>query len=244
MACVHPPELSMAELLAYLDGEADHQVAEHVEQCLHCRQRAECLAELQRRLTAALYRVTCPSPVDLGEYYLGLLPRERVAAVSRHLDGCPHCSREAAQLEAYLSELTAELEFSPRERIKVWVAELVRGEEGRERPPALLPVPAAMGLRGEERAPRLYQAGEAQIAIEIQDDVQQPGRKTLLGLVTGVATHNLVSHLWQTGQRVAEVSVDEQGNLIIAGLVPARYDLILSGLGTEIHIQSLEVGES
>lgn len=244
MACAYPPELSEAELLAYLDSEADNQVTAHVEQCPHCRQRGQRLADLQGRLTAALYRVTCPSPLELGEYHLGVLPRERMAAVSRHLEGCPHCSREVAQLQAYLGELAADLEFSPRERIKVWVAELIRGEGGRDRPPALVLAPAAMGLRGEERGPRLYQAGEAQIAIEIQDDVQQPGRKTVLALVTGVATHSLVGHLWQAGQRVAEVPVDELGNLIIAGLVPASYDLILSGPGTEIHIQGLEVGES
>lgn len=242
MACAYPSELTDGDLLAYLDGEASTKVATHAEQCPHCRERAQNLARLQGRLTAELYRIACPSPEELGEYQLKVLPRDHAAAVAGHLDGCPHCSREIAQLQDYLGELAPDLEFSPLERVKVLVAQLVGGGEGWGRSPAL--APAYAGLRGAEAGPRLYQAGEAQIAIEIQDDAQNPGRKMVLGLITGIDTRDLVGRLWQAGQLVAEVPVDELGNLIIANLAPASFELILSGPGLEIHIQDLDVGES
>ncbi|MGD8473896.1 MAG: hypothetical protein PVH59_07210, partial [Anaerolineae bacterium] len=98
------------------------------------------------------------------------------------------------------------------------------------------------GLRGEETGPRLYQAGEAQVAIEIQDDATRGDRKTLLALVTGVDTSELVAHLWLADRRVGQVPVDELGNLVVPDLAPGSYELILSGPEVEVHIRDLDVG--
>jgi anti-sigma factor RsiW len=244
MDCVMPPELGDRELLAYLDGEAGHQVVVHLEQCPHCRERAEQLAQLQGRMTAELYRITCPSTMELGEYHLGLLPGDRSAAVSRHLMECPHCSGELAQLKGYLGELAPELEFSPMERIKVLVARLVGDRKGRAQPGAPTLAPAYAGVRGGENGPRIYQAGDAQIVIEIQDDAMQPGRKALLGLIMGIEPRDLVGHLWLGDQPVAQAPVDELGNLSITNLAPDSYELILKGPDLEIQIQDLDVGAS
>ena len=248
MACVSPPELNDRELLTYIDGEADQQVVAHLERCPHCRQKAQRLARLQDRLTARLYRFTCPSPVELGEYHVGLLPRDQAAAVARHLAECPHCTREVTQLKDYLTELAPALGPSPLERIKerarVLVARLVNGgwEAGLLGQPAL--APAYAGLRGEEREPTLYQADDIQVAIEIQEEAEQPDRRVLLGLVIGTEPSRVKAHLWQADQHVAVVSVDELGNFVIPDLAPGSYDLILSGPEIEIHIQDLRVGTS
>lgn len=244
MDCVMPPELNDRELLAYLDGEASHQVVAHLEQCPHCRERAEALARLQGQMTAKLYRITCPSTMELGEYHLGLLPGDRSAAVSRHLMECPHCSGEVAQLTGYLGELAPELELSPVERVKVLVAQLVGGRKGSARPRAPTLAPAYAGVRGGEEGPRLYQAGDAQIVIEVQDDAMQPGRKALLGLIMGIEPRDLVGHLWLGDQAVAQAPVDELGNLTITNLAPDSYELILKGPGLEIRILDLDVGVS
>jgi hypothetical protein len=248
MACVSPPELSDRELLTYIDGEADQQVVAHLERCPHCRERARRLARLQDHLTAQLYRVVCPSPLELGEYHLGLLPRDQAAAVARHLAECPHCAREVAQLKEYLTDLAPALEPGPLERIKertrILVARLVNGglEAGLLGQPAL--APAYAGVRGEGGEPYLYQTDDVQIAIEVQDDAERPGRKAILGLVIGVEPSGLKTHLWQAEQRVAVVSVDELGNFVIPNLAPGRYELILSGPEVEVHIQELQVGTS
>jgi anti-sigma factor RsiW len=101
MACVSPPEPADRDLLAYIDGEPDDRVAVHLEQCPHCRERAQHLARLQDILTAHLYRFNCPPPATLGEYHLGVLPGDRAAAVTQHLAECPRCGSEIAQLKDY-----------------------------------------------------------------------------------------------------------------------------------------------
>jgi hypothetical protein len=248
MTCVSPPELNDRELLTYIDGEADHRVVAHLERCPYCRQKAHHLARLQDRLTARLYRFTCPSPVELGEYHVGLLPRDQAAAVARHLTECPHCTREVTQLRGYLAELATAMEPSPLERIKerarVLVARLVNGgwEAGLLGQPAL--APAYAGVRGEEREPYLYQADEVQIAIEVQGDAERLDRKVILGLVIGTEPSGVEAHLWQADQHVAVVPVDELGNFVIPDLAPGSYELILSGPEIEIHIQDLQVGTS
>jgi hypothetical protein len=186
--------------------------------------------------------------VELGEYHVGVLPRAQAAAVARHLAECPHCTREVAQLKDYLAELATAMEPSPLERIKerarVLVAHLVNGglEAGLLGQPAL--APAYAGVRGEEKEPTLYQADDIQVAIEIQEDAEQPDRKVLLGLVIGTEPSGVEAYLWQADQRVAVVSVDELGNFVIPNLAPGSYELILSGPEIEIHIQDLQVGTS
>jgi hypothetical protein len=243
MACSLPPELDVSELLVYLDDKTDREVAAHLEQCPHCHARAQRLAHMQDRLTAGLYRVTCPSPTELGEYHLGVLPRDQGVAVARHLTDCPHCSREVAQLTGYLDELAADIEFGPLDRIKIWVAELVGGT-GADRPGTRALAPAFAGIRGDEEGPRIYQAGDVQIAVDVQDDATQPDRKMVLGLITGIELHELTGHLWLAGEHVAKSAVDDLGNLIIGNLEPGDYLLILSGSDLEIQIQDLDVRTS
>lgn len=247
MTCVSPPRPADRTLLAYLDGEADDQVIAHLARCPYCRERAQRLARLQDRLTARLYRFNCPSPTELGEYQLGILRDEQAVAVAQHLAECPRCGRELSQLQGYLTELRPTLELSrlerARERARILVARLVSGGGmGRAgRPPSL--VPAYSGIRGEEGEPIIYEADEVQVVVEIQEDPDQPGHKTVLGLVVGVDDpHEVEVHLWRDDQRVATGPMDETSNFVIPNLAPGHYELILSGPEVEIHIQDLEVG--
>jgi anti-sigma factor RsiW len=247
MTCVSPPELADRDLLTYIDGEADDRVIAHLEQCPHCRARAQRLARLQDWLTARLYRFNCPSPIELGEYQLGILPGERAAAMARHLAECPRCAQEVAQLQGYLADLAPTLELSPLERVReqarILVARLVSGGfEGRQSGyPAL--APAYAGLRGREGEPLIYEANQVQVVLDIQEDPRQPGRQTILGLIVGVDhPRELEALLWQDDQCIATISVDEASNFFIPNLTPGRYELILSGPGVEIHIQGLDVG--
>lgn len=244
MACTLPPELDNATLLAHLDGEADPEVAVHLEECSHCQARAQRLVALQGRLTAALYRVTCPSLMELGEYHLGMLGREQAAAVDQHLAECPHCSREVAQLKGYLGELAADVAFRPLERIKVLVAKLVGSGAGtdRRRRAALAPVYA--GIRGEEEGPHIYEAGEIQIVLEIQEDAEQPDRRTVLGLVTGLEADGWQVQVWRGEERIADAPVDELGNFVLRNLAPGSYELNVTGPDVSIQIQDFDVGKT
>jgi hypothetical protein len=247
MACVSPPELDDGELLTYVDGEADRRVVAHLEQCPHCREKARRLARFQGRLTRQLYRITCPSPLELGEYHLGMLSTAQAETVAEHLVGCPHCAREVAQLEGYLAELESSLKPNllkqVKQRVRVLIAHLISGDSEGDwmRQPAF--APAYAGIRGEGEEPLIYQADDIQVVVQAQEDAEQPDRKTILGLVIGlVEGQELKAHLWRSGQRIATVPVDESGNFVIPGLTPGGYELILSGPEVEIHIQELQVG--
>jgi hypothetical protein len=127
-------------------------------------------------------------------------------------------------------------------QVRVLFARLVSGSEAPPLfgGPAL--APAYASLRGAEAGPALYEADEFQIAIEVQDDAQEPHCKAILGLTLGPDPSGGLAFLWQARQRVAVVPVDDLGNFVIPGLSPGSYELILSGPGIEIHIQELPVG--
>ena len=243
MACVSPPELDDRALLTYIDGEARPDIVAHLERCSHCRERAHRLARLQGRLTSLLYRIECPSPLELGEYNLGILPAARMEAIAHHLDICPHCRREVAQLESYLAKLAPPPEPNPLEQVvehvRVLVARLVSG--GLPGPVAL--APAYTGTRGDEpAATRVYQADNVRVIVETEADMERPGHSTVLGLVIGLeAVRGFEAHLWQTGRRVTTTSIDELGNFVIPGLLPGEYELILASPDLEIHIENVQL---
>jgi hypothetical protein len=239
MDCVSPPELDDRHLWSYVDGEADHETMLHLERCEHCGEKAKALAQLQVRVKSRLYRITCPSPLELGEYHLRILPSPQVLVIAQHVRECPHCEAEVAQLESYLSDLTVPTSYL--QKIKVLVAQLISqgGSDQKSGAPSMTPTLA--GLRGEEDEPFIYQADNVRIMIEVQDDVEQMGLKTLLGLVTGLESNNFTIQVSQEGQVIATSSVDEIGNFMISHLEPSDYALILTGPNIEIHIQSLLV---
>ncbi len=241
MTCVSPPELTDDQLLAYLDGQAAREVEAHLQQCPHCRERMNSLANFQSRLTSQLYRLTCPSARELGEYHLGILPSARGEEVTRHLAECPHCTQELAQLETYLGKLSPDVEFNLREKIRVLVAQLVGGDTSEGRPGPLVMLPVGVGVRGEPEAVRVYQADGIQIVIETQSDPHTPGRQVLLGLITGTDIGGWKADLWQDKQLVATTSVDDLGNLYLAGLSSGQYELVLTGLDIEIHLSAVQV---
>jgi anti-sigma factor RsiW len=243
MSCISPPQPADIDLLAYLDGESDDQVTTHLERCPHCRERARKLGHLQDHLTARLYRYNCPSTAELGDYHLGLLPQGQEAALAHHLTECPRCAYEVSQLEAYLADLAPALEQpgtleQVTDRVRVLVARLVNGGMTVDLPGQ----PALVGVRGDEREPLIYEADGVQVVLEVDQDPDQPERRSILGLVIGVDDPGQLDvHLWRSDQPVATIQVEDVGNFVISNLAPGRYELIVSGPELEIHIQELEV---
>ena len=186
----------------------------------------------EARLTAILYRAFCPDTSELGEYRFELSPPERDAFIRDHLKECPHCRLEIQQLAQFLKDVSPDLEYSPLERFKIWIAELMP-----ELPDASRPL--AFGLRGESSGQKFYQAGDAQITLEIQDDPAAPGNKIVLGLVLGIATAGLQVYYLRSGEQLGSSLVDELGNFILAGLEPGEYDLLLQNETVEIQILNL-----
>lgn len=189
------------------------------------------------QLTERLYRRFCPDPVELGEYSLQMLAQDRMTAIRLHLETCPHCRDELSQLQNYLEDLAPSLEYSLLEKVKIWIARQLP-----EVPQAGLGMAPAYALRGRQESGEeslSYQAGEALVSLERQSDPDLPGKKTILGLVSGTGLVNLQAILWQNGQRLSETGVDEIGNFVFSHLEQGQYELILASPDVEIHIQEL-----
>jgi hypothetical protein len=240
MPCTAPPALSDSQLLTYLDGEAGPEIQGHLARCAACQQRADRLGQLQESLRSRLFRQLCPESSELGELQLGLLPQGRVQAVEEHLTACPHCTRELAALSGYLAELAPTLERSlveqVVEKVKVLVARLVQGGQT-----GMAFAPVAAGIRGGDSGPLIYEAGDVQIVLDLQDDSGGPDQRTLLGLLTGMAPDDVRAHLYREGQLVTTTEVDDLGNFVLSDLDPASYELIVSGPDLEVHIQTLDI---
>ncbi|MCB9420732.1 MAG: carboxypeptidase regulatory-like domain-containing protein [Ardenticatenaceae bacterium] len=194
------------------------------------------MEDIEKRLAAQLYRVTCPTPTELGEYHLHLISGTQADTIRQHLHICPHCQAELSQLQAYLTDLTPDVERSLSERVQIWIARLIPA--GTMGGGALQP---ALALRGQDDGPLMYEAGAAQLTLEVQDDPEKVGARAVLGLLIGVETVETVAHLWQNAQKTAQIPVDEIGNFTFTGLAPGRYELIVSGPDFEIHVQELVV---
>lgn len=245
MACVSPPELTDLQLLTFIDGDADAAVQRHVAVCAGCRSRAEALARWQTELSARLFRADCPPSLELGEYQMGLLPRPRAQLVERHVAVCPHCQHELAQFAEFMAEpppAPVEMWAPVRDRLRVLVAQLVSGGRslGAWGGPSL--APALAGVRGDDNGPLIFQAGDVELAMDVQPD-QQPGLVTLFGLVSGIDDPaDAEVRLWRQNRLVAATQVDDLGNFVVAALPPDRYELILTATDVEIHVQALDLG--
>src|SRR5262245_2083178 len=237
MKCITSPALEDTKIMSYLEGEAEESVIAHIKACSFCSEKAEQWTLLQNGLRKQLYRVTCPTQMELGDYHLGLLPDARKLIVAQHVRECPLCRREVAELEKFLTELNPEPGFL--EPIKALIASLVSGPGVDQNHPDL--ASAFGGLRGEGDEPFIYQADQVRIVIEVQDDVEQIGLKILLGLVTGLESNEFTIQVSQGDNVIATTSVDEIGNFLISHLSPGHYKLVLTGPNMEIHVQSLPV---
>ena len=197
------------------------------------------MTELENRLTAALYRVICPDSTELGEYHLGFVTGSRATFIDQHLNECPYCSREVAQLDSFLTQVKSDLDFSTAERIKIWIARLAPDLAAGSG--AAMPALAFRGDDDEAGSGRslVFEAGDTQLMIDVQDDPGDASRKSLIGLIIGIDPVDLEARLWLDGRPVATAGVDDLGNFTLSDLEPDHYELIVTGPGMEIYVQEL-----
>jgi hypothetical protein len=175
-----------------------------------------------------------------------MLASARISAVAQHLQSCPYCRQEVAQLQRFLASPDPMRQPSPWERakgrVRVVVAQLLSGPQWTGLPSFGAPAPALAGIRGAEEAPFIFEADDVQVVIEIHGDPEWPDRKSILGLVMGVDDPGAMkAHLWQAGTLRNTQPVDGLGNFVFSNLPAECFELILSGLDTEIHIQELDL---
>lgn len=224
-SCIFPPELDDKQLLAYLDEpDKDPEIVRHLADCPYCQARANALDRFQKRLTTRLYRSTCPTPLELGEFHTHMLPASRRLVVGQHLRQCPRCTEEISHLEDYLSE------DKPRQTILASVQEFFAN---------LIPGKTMTfgAVRGADDGPRTYQVEDLLFSINVNEDMETPGYKMVLGLVEGLGSDGFTMEAYQEGNLIATSLIDEFHYFQFTHLDPGIYDLVLPGWQTKIHLK-------
>ena len=183
----------------------------------------------------------CPSSDQLRDYHFNLLDNAEVISIDDHLHRCPHCTHHLAELNQFLSveeswtEIEPEPLAGPLQHIRQVIAELQRlGTSGF--------TPAFAGIHGGVQEDQyLYQAGDVQINIDIQNDPDRPELRDLLGVVLGGNIEGWTVHLWREQQRLATVLIDDLGSFRFSHLPPADYTLIISGPQVTIRVPRVAV---
>lgn len=161
MNCIFPPELTDPQIMAYLDDPDAHQeTARHLAQCPYCRQNATSLERFQKRLGTRLFRAACPSPAELGEYYLRMLPASPRLVLAAHLRLCRYCQQEITEMAQFLDQPSPRKDlFKP---VKTLLARLPHSEAEAHSARA---VPA---LRGGMKKQTIFTAKGFVITLEAQ----------------------------------------------------------------------------
>jgi hypothetical protein len=188
------------------------------------------MADIEQKLKRFLFRSFCPDSTELGEYALNLLDRTEAQKLKRHLKDCSHCQRELSQLKSYLNDLSADLDLSLVEHVKVWVGKLI--DQSGTQLPALAPA-----LRGGPEKILLYQAGEMQVSLQVQVNHKDPKLRDISGLLIGTEPEGWLASLWQEGRHAATSEVDELSSFSLKGVLPGGFTLILNSNESEILIE-------
>jgi hypothetical protein len=225
------PQTSDLTLLKYIDGEANSAEAQTIEASEELLQRSQQLASEQKMWQSALYRVECPSSIVLGEYNLQLLSHAEKSTVAGHLNTCPLCTSELAELKNFVGA-------SPKNKLKEFlqsgkriVAELLEAPKG----------DLAMQTRGLGLGARVYIAGGLQFSLSAQPDPGDEKLKSIIGLATGEEADGMVAHLVHEGNSVQISEVDELGNFRFRGLDQGVFDVFVRGEDVTVEIGSFEV---
>jgi anti-sigma factor RsiW len=237
MTCIDPGAATPEDLLAYADGDAPPTIVEHIRACPACAAVAAGYAATQRRLRRSLYRFDCPSPQELGDYELGLLPPTERTRVAAHVVACPPCADELRTLRDFLASEPAELTRPAAGTLRRLVATLL----------APAPGTAYAGLRGADDATaQTYQAGGVTIALDTQFDPRR-GRGALAGLLwhedpAAADLAGAAATLLAPDGATRTTALDDVGNFAFDDLAPGRYQVEVT-LGDQlVTIPELRIG--
>jgi hypothetical protein len=223
--CVDPAAIADWELVAYADGEALEHVAEHLKRCAACRARLETYRTLEQSLRERLYRLDCPSPDALRAYYWGHLPDGEQARIETHLETCPHCATELAELEQFVASERETPTGTLLDRARV-AAERARLAVARLVSPSPNLAPA---LRGETREVLLFEADDVALSLNLEQETT--GRYTLFGQILSPEPADTVGGQVEVsfqGEDRAPVrtAVDANGGFALPDLCPGVYQLV------------------
>lgn len=236
--CIEPGAVQDWELEACVNDKATPHVMKHLEHCPACRTRLSEYVQFERRLRQILYRFDCPSPDMLRDYYWGYLPADERRRVEAHLDSCPHCTAELADLAGFVAaERTQPLNTLLNQarqaaaQARLVVAQIVS--------PGLQPVPA---LRGETREVLFFEAKDVALTVNLEQE--NAGAYTLFGQILSpepIVFAGGYARLTDYEGNIAPVQavLDANGGFTLPDLRSGIYQLVVSLPDQRIVIPTL-----
>jgi hypothetical protein len=237
MKCITSPALDDTQIVSYVEGEADDIVVAHIKECPFCSERANRWSLLQNSLRKQLYRVTCPTPVELGDYHLGLLSAPQVLVVAQHLRECPLCRREVVELESFLDD--PDPEVSLLGAAKVLIARMigVQSESGQNGENGF--IPSGVALRGEAKEPITLQADGIVIVLDLQHT--DGGVINVLGQVAAEDQDQwteAVVEVRHGNELQFSTTVDDLGAFRFEGIMPGSKELRIISKDSSLTVVS------
>ena len=148
---------------------------------------------IENKLKSTLYRLDCPSELELGEYDMGLLDDSlRGDEIAVHMSLCPHCVADLAQIQQYmalplvddqLAKSTAEKQMSFLEKVRVIIIDLLSPSAD-----LYLHSPFQPALRGvqEDMATRVFQVDSYVIALSAVKNRTSWQKQQIIGDISPV----------------------------------------------------------
>lgn len=225
ITCSFPLELTEQQLWEALDGIADEATTSHLQKCPYCQTRATALENTQSRLKSRLFRATCPPSLELAEFFARTLPDPQMLTVSAHVRGCSHCTRELAELGAFMGTDSAPKDESVPSKAQVLVARLVNAS------------PAFGALRGESLSVTLEVEG-AVITFEMGSAPN--GKVSVLGQIAAEE-----QDAWTGATVTLQQANAPQQTTPVNDLGAFTFEAVQPGVGefsiTSLHNESIKI---
>ncbi len=191
------------------------------------QEHLEMIRREEQQLFEKLYRVTCPEPLALGEWHLGLLEESAFDKVSAHLNQCPHCQEELAQLIENL-ERPLRLREAPASLVKriVLTLQTMMGNGG-------API-ARAALRGNSWTV-CYASGNYMVSLTQQT---HPSGIALMGSLLSPTTTGRAA-LRQGAAVRYDAPLSQSATFTFDGVTPGKYDLIIEVPDAELVVPDL-----
>ena len=232
------------EIEAYLDGEPMPHVAAFL--AANPAVLTQLQQETQRtaRLQQSLYRFDCPPPETLQAYSLGDLMGERRRGFEEHVQLCPQCSAEFADLRAFVGDavgdaapalITASLLTTVQQNLQEQVENVMAGL--RIMIATLItpsgPALAGVALRSDraDNAPLMFLYEAESLDINLLAHRQSDGNYQLHGqLFTTTPLHAAAVTLTAVSPTlpVIRTSVTNAGSFTVTNLHPDGYQVVVT----------------
>ncbi len=210
------------ELEAALVGNAENQA------------RLQQLQKDEKTLFAHLFRTECPTPLELGEWYLKLVDANSYQVIRSHLDMCSHCEEELAAITAVVSnpllqDVPVKRGASILKRIIMKLEDLLGDSAGQ--------MTLAPGLRGNSWSSVCYAGGDYLLSLTKQ--------QTMSGgaLIGSILATDLTGHaaLKQGTSVVYQTPLTESATFSFDDINPGFYELVIATPDAELIVPELHI---